>query len=304
MGQSIRNAKATWLRVCALVLFASGSGKALAQEQFVLIDSTFTMTAQNTSLSQYGVAPLPAAPDNWKAPFDWTKGSMHVRFEILEKPSNATTLTNVCLENNNVLTCQPYPPPYNNKGVFTSDDRLPTFWQYNVYDWTQKIEHVYIVIKDETGKLVQGSAMFYPSKMRVTVTIVPPGKTYKETAVTEPDEDAGVPMVARPDAGLTPRAAGMGPVGAAAGAAGARMPTPVMDAGVPRAGNTGTSMSGVSVLTPDAGTGHDIRAYIDNGNSCSVLSLNAQRRPSCTVVASFGFALGFLAVHGRRRRKR
>ena len=298
------NAKAGWLWVCALsLLLLCGGRTALAQEQFVLVDSTFTATVQNTSLSQYGIAPLPAAPENWKAPFDWTKGSMHVRFEILEKPSNAKTLTNVCLENSSVLTCQPYPPPYSSKGVFSSDDKLPTFWQYNVYDWTKKIEHVYVVVKDETGKLAQGNAMFYPSKMRVTVTIVPPGKTYKDTGVSETDDDGGMPMTApRPNAGTAPKPAGSGAVVATSGVAGARTPgTAVTDAGPPRAG-TGTGTAGLSTLqVPDAGTGRDIHAYIDNGNACTALSQPAGRQAPYAVFAAFGLTFGLFASRRRRR---
>jgi hypothetical protein len=302
VGQTMTNANAAWLWVCALALVASGGGTALAQEQFVLVDSTFTATAQNTSLSQYGIAPLPAAPANWKTPVDWTKGSMHVRFEILEKPSNAKTLTNVCFENSNVLTCQPYPPPYSNTGVFQSDDRLPTFWQYNVYDWTQKLEHVYVVIKDENGKLAQGNAMFYPSKMRVTVTIVPPGKAYRDTAVSEKDDDGGMPTAPKPDAGAATKPAGSEGLGAASGAAGARTPgNTVIDAGPPRAG-TGTGSAGLSTLQmQDAGSGHDIRAYIDNGNSCSALPQRAGREAPYALLAGFELALGVFATRRRRR---
>ena len=302
MRQSISNGKALWLCLYALALLTSAGGTALAQEQFVLVDSTFTATAQNTSLSQYGIAPLPAAPANWKTPLDWSKGSMHVRFEILEKPSNAKTLTNVCFENSNVLTCQPYPPPYSAKGVFTSDDRIPTFWQYNVYDWTQKLEHVYVVIKDENGKLAQGNAMFYPSKMRVTVTIVPPGKTYKDTAVSETEEDGGMPSTTpRPDAGVTPKPAGS----PAVGTAGARTPmATAIDAGPPRAGATGTGTSGLSTWQmADASTGHDIRDYIDNGgNACSALPprTRAQSTPYA-LLAGFGLAFGAFAARRRRR---
>jgi len=294
------NARAVWLWGCVLALLAGGAGEALAQEQFVLVDSTFTMTAQNTMQSQYAIAPLPAAPESWKTPVDWSKGSMHVRFEILEKPSNVKTLTNVCFETARVLTCQPYPPPYNNRGVYESDDRLTTFWQYSVFDWTRKIDHVIVVIKDETGKIVQGNAMYYPSKMRVTVTIVPPGKTYKPSPVTEIDEDGGMPLTApRADAGVAVR-----PSGLAAGSGAAGTPTPVaaMDAGVGRAGTPGSSNgAGRSALdTADAGSSRRITDYVDTGNSCA-LHAPSGAAPSRAALVVFGFALAALGMRRRRR---
>jgi hypothetical protein len=278
----------------------SSRGLALAQEQFVLVDSTFTMTTQNTMQSQYEIAPLPAAPASWKSPVDWSRGSMHVRFEILEKPSNAKTLTNVCFETAGVLTCQPYPPPYATKGVFTSDDRLITFWQYSVFDWTKKLDHVIVVIKDENGKIVQGNTTFYPSKMRVTVTVIPPGKAYKDSPVTEQDEDGGMPLVApKADGGLAPRAAGTsGDTTGVAGARGAGLTA--TDAGPARNGASATGTAGLSALqVADAGTGRSIRDYVDSGSTCAVSPAYARR--SHALLAGFGLALACFAVRRRRR---
>ena len=299
MKQSGTNARAAWLWGCALALLLGGAGPALAQDQFVLVDSTFTMTTMNTMQSQYAIAPLPAAPDSWKTPLDWSRGSMHVRFEILEKPGNAKTLTNVCFETGGVLTCQPYPPPYTAKGVFTSDDRLTTFWQYSVFDWSKKIDHVIVVIKDENGKIVQGSSTFYPSKMRVTVTIIPPGKAYKETPVTEMEDDAGMPLTApKSDAGVTPRPAGSSSSSGAAGMRAAGLTA--TDAGMARAGSTVSGSAGLSALqVTDAGTGRSIRDYIDSGSSCAVAPVRP-RQPYA--LYALGLALGVLVMRSRRRR--
>lgn len=298
MKQSRTNGTAAWLWGCALALLASSRG--LAQEQFVLVDSTFTMTPQNTMQSQYAIAPLPAAPASWKSPVDWSRGSMHVRFEILEKPSNAKTLTNVCFETGGVLTCQPYPPPYTAKGVFTSDDRLITFWQYSVFDWTKKLDHVIVVIKDENGKIVQGDSTYYPSKMRVTVTVIPPGLAYKDTPVTQQDEDGGVPLVApRGDAGLAPRPAGTS--GDTTGTAGARASgLTATPAGPARAGTSASGTAGLSALqVADAGTGRSIRDYVDSGSACALSPVPA--RGSHALLAGFGLALASFAVRRRRR---
>src|SRR5262249_19834885 len=127
---------------------------------------------------------------------------IHLRYEVLEKPTMLKTLGNICFENTNTLTCQPYPPPYTSTGVYTSDAKINTFWQYNVFDWTKKLDRVYVVLKDEKETIVQGSAQFYPTKLHVTVWVVPPGKSF--VGPTREDEsDAGVqPPAARQDASV------------------------------------------------------------------------------------------------------
>ncbi|MET0389543.1 MAG: hypothetical protein ABW321_26455 [Polyangiales bacterium] len=264
------------------------SSSVAAQEQFVLVDATFTATAQNTKESEFPMMPLPAAPASWKAPFDYTSGSAHLELEVLEKPSDVKTKFAVCFENTSgTYACMGYlQPDYTEPGKFTSDKKLSTFWQYSVYDWAQKVQAVYAVLKDENQDLVQGDPAFYPSKMHVRLTIVPAGKSFVEpTDQGEEEGDAGTP-VAPPAQSEGGRPASEPPAPAAgtpavtppaapsvAGSAGSR-PTAVTpglaNAGTGQAGTTGSAGRPATAPLQDAGVSQDIKDYIDPGSSCSV----------------------------------
>jgi len=300
------------LLVCMSALHAAHTQ---AQEQFVLADETFTATSENTMMSQYPMTPSDDAPANWRTPVDWATGNIYVRFEIMEKPSDRKTLCNVCFETAGTLTCQPYPPAYSAEGVFTIEQKISTFWQYEVFDWTKRVERVHVVLKSEDTKLVQGNPEFYPSKMRVTVTIVPPGKKYQAPAPMTPDAgvsnpDAGAPPAGA--AGAAGRASGAGAGGrtsaavggrAAAGRSGAGAVTAPVTAG---RGSTGSSSSaGRADSTPiAAGSGgkRSISDYIEPGPSCSAAPGRARlaATPGAILLLAFVFGAGRV----RRRRSR
>lgn len=277
-------------------------------EPFVLVDETFTATAQNTSSSEYGVEPLQGVPENWRTPTDYSAGRVHVRVEVLEKPSSMRTLCNVCFAAGDKLTCMPYPPPYTTPGTYDSEPKISSFWQYDVYDWTKPVEEVRIVVKDENGRFVQGNAAYFPTTLHVTVTVLPPGAEYKEGAVAAPaprtSPDGGVAMTASAAAGAE---------GAAATSAGTRNTGTMTSATASNGGAGGTkatrapapsaagSSSQKMAAVPDAGMPREISQYIEPGSSCAVLHLRPKARYGEAV--SIALALGHL-VRAQRRRKR
>jgi hypothetical protein len=296
---------------CALALFA-GSSTVCAQ-QFVLVDSTYTATTQNTKDSQYPIAPLPAAPASWKTPVDYAGGgSIYVRFEVLERPSTLSTLANVCFETASTLTCEPYPPPFTNKGVFTASGKINLFWQYSVFDWTKKLDRVYVVLKDANENLVQGNSQYYPTKMHVTVTVVPPGKSYVPPKSN--DGDAGVSdspaMTMKPDASTKDAAVAPARAGTAALSAGRAGATPARaGTGVPgNAAPTGTA--GARATSADAGPQYGVRDYIDPGSNCAAVGPRPRPRPHARARSAWDgawFVLGvalLLQVRVRARRPR
>lgn len=310
-----------WL--CASViagLLASGAPhRAHAQEQFLLIDETFTTTTQNTMESQFGITPLAKQPSDWTSPVDFSKGSIYVRFEILEKPSSRMTLCNVCFEHTNTLTCMPYPPPYTATGVFTSAPTMDKFWNYDVYDWTKKPEHVYVVLKDENGLLVQGDSQFYPSKMRVTVTVVPPGAKYVEMPLgtpTTPTTNAGTGSGAGGSSGTGPVSTGgtkatAGSSGSSQGSGSAGRSSPAPTTSVGAAGSASVTTPGAAVggtsspaVGARAGAGapgqRDIRDYVDPGSNCSVRSVGSSGAGLAWIWVCLGLSLARL----RRSRTR
>jgi len=327
----------SWLLLAltlALTSWASAPRRASAQDQFVLVDMTFTATAQNTMLSQYALKPLAGAPANWRSPVDYASGSIYVRFEVMEKPSARSTLCNVCFENSGTLTCMPYAPPYTATGVTTSAPKIPKFWQYDVYDWTKPVELVQVVLKDEDTKLVQGDPQFYPTKMRVTVTVVPPGKTYVEDSTTggggEIKPDAGAPSTAggrggsgnvaggsggsRAAAaagtgavkagtgavsGVAGKAAAAGAAGRAGSSAGASPVAGALTTGVSQAaGAGGPEAADAGAMRPGV---HD---YLDPGSKCSVHGGYVHGDRSLSTGVWIATLLGVLRVRRRRRSTR
>ncbi|MEY4580315.1 MAG: hypothetical protein RL701_5018 [Pseudomonadota bacterium] len=290
-----------------------------AQEQFVLLDETFTATTQSTMKSMHTLMPLPAAPANWKSPVDYTKGSVNVRIEILDKPTTRKTLCNVCFEVGTTLTCMPYPPPYSDPGVYSTTPNIKDFWQFSVYDWTKKIDRLYMVLKDENGVEVQGDSQFYPSKMRITMTVLPEGQTFSEGGPKP--AGAGGSAGARPSGsggagGSKPASTGSGGTGAPGGSQSAGSKAPSGAAGASPAGRAGAAAAPVTPsATPvagkpaavTAGSGgaggaqeRTIRDYIDPGSSCRV-----SRPGGAASGAGWLAALGVLSLATvRLRRKR
>jgi hypothetical protein len=288
---------------CLFALAATSVVRAQGS-QFVLIDATFTATSSNTMSSEYAVAPLPGAPENWRSPIDYAAGSLHVRVEVLEKPSNLKTLCNVCFKADDVLTCQPYPEPYTKPGVYESDAYFRSFWQYELYDWTKPVERVNVVVKDENGRFVQGNPSYFPTKLRVTVTIVPPGERFMgDDPLSEGDSDAGVEDGMPAAEPALPRAGSAGNV-STTGAAG------VVATGAPGAAGTGalsagTAAAGHSASVATTNGDRTISDYLDKGSSCAVL----HARPKARYVGLLTFSVAALSLwriarKGRRHERR
>jgi hypothetical protein len=250
-------------------------------QQLLLVDATYTATAQNTSSSHYRLTPLAGTPTNWRAPVDYAAGTMFARIEVIEKPSDSKTLVTICFEGN-VKTCMPYPPAYTAPGVYDVSWRIDSFWQYAMVDWTKGVQQVAVVLKTETEVEAQGDPLFYPAKMHVTVSLVPPGQTFvppasqadagvgpTDAGATPPAADAGRPDAsgAKPDAAAMIDAAATSDAAAKPDAAPARSDasTPPSDA-TPASANAGAT---AKPADKDAGSAHDVRDYLTSDTGCS-----------------------------------
>jgi len=248
----------TWL--IASLLAAGLGGSALpvrAQDQFVLLDETYTATAANTSDSHYRVSPRAGTPTNWRAPIDFAAGRVYARLDVKSKPSSKLTLYNICFEATPSYACMPY-GRYTSTGVVEFDHAFSGFYQYDMVDWTKGVRQIALILKDETEKKMQGSPDFYPTTIHVTLTVVRAGATYVPPAATVDagmPQDAGMPDAgepepqpdprpmadaggrpAQPDAAVTmpkppampPRAGASGAAGTTAGASAGSQPPPAM----------------------------------------------------------------------------
>ncbi|MFT3712225.1 MAG: hypothetical protein QM817_31660 [Archangium sp.] len=197
------------------------SAVALA-DQFVLTEVTYTHSATTTTDSHYRVDPLPGTPSNWVSPIDYSHGTAVVRLQVFTKPTTTATRYQICFEATPSYACTDQAPAYTTPGVYTWTTSFTNFYQYNQVDWSQGTRRVALILKDtmnvkpapeNVGATV--SALYMPTDLRVTVTIVSPGGTY-------------VPPDAGFDAGMV-----------------------VVDAGTPDAD---FDAGGVDAGTPDAGT--------------------------------------------------
>jgi hypothetical protein len=269
--------RSQWLLAVCL---GSWAAPALAQQRIV-IDETYTATAQNTTESHYRIKPLASTPSNWRSPVDYTSGMVRVRAEVLEKPSDKKTLVNICFEGN-AKSCMPYPPAYTAPGIYNFSAPFGAFWQFDKLDWTKGIQNVAVVLKTETEVEAQGDPLYYPAKMHVTITLVPPTSADDDAGAAPPRDAGAAPDAGRPDAAVTPPAdAGKIDATVAMPAAGAKPTPPAAGTTAPSGGSSGTASA------TDAG-GRDVRRYLSSSDSgCSTLAPRSSH-PS---------ALGWFAAH-------
>ena len=149
-----------------------------AQQQFLLLDTTYTATAQNTNDSHYPAMPAAGVPSDWTSPTDYTKGKAYVELDILQKPSDQSTLYNICFENDSGAACLPYGPAYTATGHTAWNANFSDFWNFKVVDWTKGVTKVSLILKDMMENKKQGDAAFYPYQAHVVISIVPQGATY------------------------------------------------------------------------------------------------------------------------------
>lgn len=274
----------TWLIVALLAWAAPGR----AQQQFAVVEQTYTATTANTSDSHYRVPPRQGTPGNWRSPVDYASGRVHARLEVLDKPSAEPTLYNICFEATPSYACMPYSPAYTAEGVYDFEYPFSAFYQYSDVDWSQGVRQIALILKDENGTKMQGSPAFYPTTIHLTLTVVAPGATYvpprnpgdagtPEDAGDPPDAGASEPDAATetdaatgaPDAGPSDPAAGAGGGASASGSGGrggsGAAPAPTVPT-VPTAGSAG---SGAGVGT-SAGIGSSSAAPVTAGAAAPI----------------------------------
>jgi hypothetical protein len=231
-------------------LMAGGFAQAA---QFVVADVTYTHSAQTTTDSHYRIPPASGTPTNWTSPVAYSTGSAHVRLEVRTKPNTTTETTfQVCFEATQNYGCTDISRPYTTTGVLEWDTPFARFFTPGPVPWERGILRVAILLKDTRNVKpapenvgAATSALYMPTDVHVTVTIVSAGSTYQPPAGTGPVDAAGVEPNPRDanvpdsssDTGLTPPGGGAD----AASMPDANVSTSVQDAG--------------SVTLPPASTG-------------------------------------------------
>jgi hypothetical protein len=236
--------------VVGLTLGSTGYAHA---EQFTFFDIKYTATEQNSNKPVRGHYDLFdgkevqfTQPANWTSPIDYTKGTVVIELDAIEKPSEELAQIDICF-----LT----PPKgygcrnttkYTKPGRYQLVRPMPTgFNNPQMIEWTKKITHVQLVTKD--GANNNGGTdlkKFFPHTSRIAMTFVAPGSQYVLPPgwTPAPGADAGVSPA--DDAGAAPSDAG----GATSDAA-----APVGDGATSSPGTGGGSGSSATGGTSGAG---------------------------------------------------
>lgn len=174
----------------------------LAQQskQFVLFDVEFTYTkvdADNStpSKSHYYVTSERLNSDmpiDWTSPVDYRNGTVHIRLEVIEKPTGdiPTTWTLCYIPNEgqgNGYGCTST-GLYTTEGIYEVDVPMTSFWENESIIWSKGIKQMDLVIKDDSGG--QGHAHkredhenFFPTRVRIIMVQVPVGEVYNPKLV-------------------------------------------------------------------------------------------------------------------------
>lgn len=169
-------------------------------EQFLLFDEVFTFEEKDAVPTQSHLHVKPAqfgkdTPKDWTKPVDYRNGTVHIRYEVLEKPAGETpTIWSLCYipvkgQKNNYGCASS--PVYSKPGVYEKDEKMNEFWENDSIIWTEGIKEMTLVIKAAGVKgknhahLQPDLTKFFPTKIRVSMIQVAKGSTYDPTKVPE-----------------------------------------------------------------------------------------------------------------------
>lgn len=170
--------------------------------QFILFDETFTFTYEDAlnsspSKSHYYVTNemlSPNIPKDWTSPVDYRNGTVHIRMEVIEKPTgNAPTKWTLCYIPNkgqgNMYGCTST-DLFTTEGIYEKKVSMTEFWENEAIIWTEGIKQMDLVIKDDSGG--QGHAhkradyeKFFPTKVRITMIQVAKDEAYNAELVLD-----------------------------------------------------------------------------------------------------------------------
>src|SRR5439155_26865598 len=147
---------------------------------------------------------------SWKTPIDYHAGTVYIHQEVMTKPSNLPTMIDICFDGDLEGYGCIGTDLYTDVGVHETVAKLSTMWQYGKVAWDKKRTLYQLVVKDKNN--VNGGnpkSAFMPTKMRIVLTVVPPGGTYvpPPASPAAPGDGGAAPVAdagAAPDAGMAP----------------------------------------------------------------------------------------------------
>ncbi len=170
-----------------------GALPALAQNtQFTLLDTPYI---HNTNSRAFSYFPLPpGVPDDWRSPVNYAEGTIHMRLEVLSKPSARDVNYQICIFQDQHTSakhaCARY-QKFSAPGTYIWEQSLPSIFQYGNLDWSRRMLDTMLVVKDGAGNPVDdrfgfggkwaGSpdfSLYYPMEVKFTAIVVAKGAAF------------------------------------------------------------------------------------------------------------------------------
>ena len=165
--------------VAASLLGLSLASHVARAEQFVLVDESYTHSAQTTKDSHY----YPVLPDNrpkdWTQPVDYAHGSVHIILDVATKPAGDTpTKYQACFEGSPSYGCTLQSPTYTQTGRVEWDSPFKDFWYESTVDWSKGVQRMPLILKDTNNNKPPGDPKYMPSDLHVQVILVSAGDKF------------------------------------------------------------------------------------------------------------------------------
>jgi hypothetical protein len=169
-------------------------------EQFLLFDEVFTFEEKDAVPTQSHLRVKAEkfgkdTPKDWTKPVDYRNGTVHIRFEVLEKPAGEIpTIWSLCYipikgQKNNYGCASS--PVYTKAGVYEKDEKMNEFWENDSIIWSEGIKEMTLVIKAAKVKgknhahLQPDLTQFFPTKIRVSMIQVSKDAKYDASKLPE-----------------------------------------------------------------------------------------------------------------------
>jgi MYXO-CTERM domain-containing protein len=207
MPKSVSTKTALALATLGVAAFAAPARA--ADPQLVAFDETYVQELNGNVLGEtfhHGIKPAPTEPASWVSPINYSKGTAYLYMEVLEKPSKRNTLLTVCFDGPKEGYGCFDTKTYTDVGAYETKVTMGggSWYQYNKVAWNQRRDDYHLVIKDPALNGTQGgkpATDYVPTKLRVVLTIVPPGGTYTPPAKGAMGDGGVADAGAAPDAG-------------------------------------------------------------------------------------------------------
>lgn len=195
MKIDVRKVCKTFVMSAFTVFFSLGATTRSYTQEMHLLDQTFTVTEAEHGFHYFSVDST--FSDNWIKPFNFRKGAIHMRFEILDYPSNEPFRLSMCIWSDVKGSWESWSEtcssivPISGLGEYITVTSPSTWWQINtekpvdftrvkdfnnlgIVFWCANYKNLSDWVPEDKGCWPERH-LFLPMKMRVTIVAVAKG---------------------------------------------------------------------------------------------------------------------------------